>query len=400
VVSEHIANFKKAGLEPSTISVGAFALYGAVKRFARLRTNEVVCAIDIGAQFTNLVFIRNLKLDLTRTLTIASNAITESMTVPLATEYGELALNAREAEEYKRQYGIPNLDTEEKLPSGIPVKYLRMLQEPVFARLIAEINRSIDYYRREFTVPQIDRIVLCGGGACMKNIGDYLQSNLGIPCEIFDPFKTHNLYRRDRPFTEGLGIRLASLLGVLYEPTVINLLPTELKLRRQQKIDIALVISLAVIVIPILIAINIFLALQTNLKKREQEIYKRRLKTLEMMNTEYYDLKSDIHDLQTKIKDLYGVVGAESKLLDYLQEISLLVPGNIKLNTFSLTKEKGFKISGLVTGSPFTLDLDLTQFMITLEASQYFKNIKLVNKARKAFGLETVLDFELSFEPE
>ncbi|MCS7259056.1 MAG: pilus assembly protein PilM, partial [candidate division WOR-3 bacterium] len=169
IVSEHIATFKKAGLEPSTISVVPLALAGAVKRYARLRPNEVVCVIDVGSQFTTLVFMRNMKLDLTRSLTIAGNAITESMTVPLATEYGELVLNAREAEEYKRQYGIPAADAQENLPSGIPVRYLRMLQEPVLARLVAEINRSIDYYRREFTVPAINRIILCGGGACMKN---------------------------------------------------------------------------------------------------------------------------------------------------------------------------------------------------------------------------------------
>ncbi|MDW7987454.1 MAG: pilus assembly protein PilM [candidate division WOR-3 bacterium] len=400
IVSEHIATFKKAGLEPSTISVVPLALAGAVKRYARLRPNEVVCVIDVGSQFTTLVFMRNMKLDLTRSLTIAGNAITESMTVPLATEYGELVLNAREAEEYKRQYGIPAADAQENLPSGIPVRYLRMLQEPVLARLVAEINRSIDYYRREFTVPAINRIILCGGGACMKNFREYLESALGIPTELFDPFKTHNLYRRDRPFTENLGTRLVAVLGILTEPSAINLLPRELKARREYRTDVALVTTLAILVIPALIVINFLLALQTNLKKRERERYARRLKSLEVMNTEYYDLKSDIGELENKLKSLKSVVGEESKTIPVLRELSFIVPDNIKLNTFSLTKEQGVKISGLVSSSLFSLDLDLVQFMMALEASPYFKNVKLVSKTRKAFGTETVLDFEISSELE
>ncbi|MEO0072369.1 MAG: pilus assembly protein PilM [candidate division WOR-3 bacterium] len=400
IVSEHVATFKKAGLEPTTISVVPLALASAVRKYGRLRANEVVCVIDIGSQFTNLVFIRNQRLDLTRTLTIASNAITESMTVPLATEYGELSLNAREAEEYKRQYGIPAPDSTETLPSGIPVRYLRMLQEPVLARLVAEINRSIDYYRREFTVPAINRVILCGGGACMKNIREYLESNLGVTTELFDPFKIHNLYRRDRPFTENLGLRLVAVLGVLAEPPAINLLPRELKARRQYRTDIAVVTTLAILVIPALLIINFLLALQTNLKRRERESYARRLKSLEVMNAEYYDLKNDISELQNKLKSLRGVVGDESKVIPVLRELSFIVPENIQLNTFSLTSQRGIKMSGIVSGSLFSLDLDLTQFMMNLEASPYFKNVKLVNKSRKSFGTETVLDFELSGELE
>ncbi|MCS7258627.1 MAG: PilN domain-containing protein, partial [candidate division WOR-3 bacterium] len=227
-----------------------------------------------------------------------------------------------------------------------------------------------------------------------------LESALGIPTELFDPFKTHNLYRRDRPFTENLGTRLVAVLGILTEPSAINLLPRELKARREYRTDVALVTTLAILVIPALIVINFLLALQTNLKKRERERYARRLKSLEVMNTEYYDLKSDIGELENKLKSLKSVVGEESKTIPVLRELSFIVPDNIKLNTFSLTKEQGVKISGLVSSSLFSLDLDLVQFMMALEASPYFKNVKLVSKTRKAFGTETVLDFEISSELE
>lgn len=400
VVSEHIATFKKAGLEPTTISVIPFALVSTARRFARIRADEVLCMVDIGSQFTNIVFIRNQKLDLTRTITIAGNAITEAMSVALATDAGELSLSLTESEELKKQYGIPQLDSTEKLPSGIPTKHLLTLQEPILQRLLAEINRSIDYYRREFTVPGINRILLCGGGACLKNLPEYISSNIGITTELFDPFRTHNLYRRDRPFTEGLGTRLVGVLGLLFDTAAVNLLPKELKSLRARKSDVKKVAAAALLVIPILIAINFILAFQSNVKTRNVATFKQKLKALEIINADYYDLKSDISELEAKKKTLQEVVGTQSNLIPILRQLSYYVPNNIQLKLFSLTKEKGIRITGVVSGQQFLLDLDLTQFMIQLEGLSYFKNVKLVNKTRTNLAGETVLDFELNSEIE
>jgi type IV pilus assembly protein PilM len=396
VVSEHIATFKKAGLEPSAISVIPFALTAAVKRFARLRPDEVVSMIDIGAQFTNILFIRNQKLDLTRTITVAGNALTEAMTVVMSTENGELALNVTEAEEIKKQYGIPSADTQEKLPNGIEVRNLLTLQESTLTRMIAEINRSIDYYRREFTVAKIDRLILCGGGALTKNFREYLESNMGVPTEIFDPFRTHNLYRRDRPFTEGLGTRLVGALGLLFDPTTVDLLPKEIKTARVRKADVKKIIALVIFIVPILIAINLILSFQAGLRKRDIDIYQKRLKALELINTEYYDCKDEINDLEARQKALQNSVGAQSNTIPLLQQLSFMVPTNIQLTTFSSTKEKGIKMTGLVRDRPFLLDIDLTQFMIQLEASTLLRNVKLVSKSRTVLQGENVLDFEIN----
>lgn len=402
VVSEHIATFKKAGLEPTVISVVPFSLAAAARRYARLKPDEVICLIDIGAQFANIIFIRNQKLDLTRTITIAGNALTEAMTITLTTEDGELALNITDAEELKRQYGIPKPDSKEKLPSGIGVRHLAALLEPSLARMLAEINRSIDYYRREFTIANIDRILLCGGGSLLKNLKEYVQSNINIPTEVFDPFRTHNLYRRDRPFTEGLGTRLIGALGLLFDSAAVDLLPKELKSMRVRRSDSKRIAALALLIVPALIVINIVLAVRTDVKKRDVERYKRRLKSLQLVHAEYYELQGDINDLQAKQKSLQDIVGTQSVLVPVLRKLSYIVPVNIQLKTFSLTKEKGIKITGVVSGQSFLLDLDLTQFMIKLNAaspireSLNFTNVKLVSKNRTVSQGETVLDFEIS----
>jgi type IV pilus assembly protein PilM len=396
VVSEHIATFRKAGLEPTAISVIPFALAAAAKRFARIRVDEVVCMIDIGAQFVNILFIRNQKLDLTRTITVAGNALTEAMTVVMATEGGELALNVTEAEEIKKQYGIPSADTQEKLPNGISIRNLLTLQEPTLTRMIAEINRSIDYYRREFTIPKIDRLILCGGGAITKNLREYMESNIGIPTEIFDPFRMHNLYRRDRPFAEGLGTRLVGALGLLFDPTAVDLLPKEIKIARVRKTDVARVVVLAIFIVPVLIIINLMLSFRANIRKRDVEVYQKRLKTLELVNADYDDYQVEISDLEAKLKTLQNTVGAESMTLPVLRQLSYIIPANIQIQSFFYTKDKTIKITGILTDRPFLLDLDLTQFMIQLETSSLFRNVKLVSKNRTVLYGADVLNFEIN----
>ena len=54
-------------------------------------------------------------------------------------------------------------------------------------KLVAEIGRSLDYYRSQFNEEQIDRVLLTGGGANLKNIVSYLGNELRLPVEHFNP---------------------------------------------------------------------------------------------------------------------------------------------------------------------------------------------------------------------
>ena len=56
-------------------------------------------------------------------------------------------------------------------------------------KLAAEIGRSLDYYRNQFNEERIDRILLTGGGANLKNIVSYLASELRLPVEHFNPLE-------------------------------------------------------------------------------------------------------------------------------------------------------------------------------------------------------------------
>jgi len=395
IVSDHISTLRKAGLEPTGISVIPFALQAAVKKFGHVRPDETVCLLDIGAEFTDMVFMKGERLDLARMITTAGNAVTEAMTVAITTEEGQLALDAYDAENLKRKYGLPSEDDADRLPSGVMVKRLATLQRPALERFVAEVNRSIDYYRREFGETKIDRLLLCGGTAAMKGLREYIQSNLGIPAEIFDPFKESGLYKKGTAPEDEVGHRLVTALGLLYDHAAVDLLPGEMKTGKFVARDIRLAIAGGIVWAGLLILIYIGLAGWSQASAMQVGRLKRDLKATEDANKEYFALEGQIKDMEAKQRSLTGVVGEEVISVPVLAAATRMIPDNIKLNTLTLTGQRNVKMTGVVSSEPFLLDIDLSQFMIDLENSPKFQQVQLVSKNRSTLQGEAVLEFEI-----
>ena len=60
---------------------------------------------------------------------------------------------------------------------------------PVLNKLLSEIRRSFDYYETQSPKKNVERVVLLGGSAKLKNVNRFLASKFGIPVEHFAPFR-------------------------------------------------------------------------------------------------------------------------------------------------------------------------------------------------------------------
>ncbi|MBM3322099.1 hypothetical protein FJY69_01260 [candidate division WOR-3 bacterium] len=395
IVSDHISTLRKAGLEPTSISVIPFALQAVVKKFANIRPDESVCLLDIGAEFTDMVFMKGERLDLARTITTAGNAVTEAMTVAITTEEGQLALDAYDAENLKRKHGIPGEDDAERLPSGIMVKRLATLQRPALERFVAEVNRSIDYYRREFGETKIDRLLVCGGTAAMGGMREYIQTNLGIPTELFDPFRSAGLYKKGSAPEDEIGFRMVTALGLLYDHSAVDLLPVEMKTGKFVARDIRLAVAGGIVWVGLLIFIFVVLAGWSQAYVGRANRLRRDLKATEESNKEYFALEAEVRELEAKQRGLREVVGEQIVSVPVMAQLTRIVPANVQLNTCALTGQRNVKLAGAVSGEPFLLDIDLSQFLIDLETSPAFQQVMLVSKSRGMLQGESVLEFEI-----
>jgi type IV pilus assembly protein PilM len=59
--------------------------------------------------------------------------------------------------------------------------------ESVLNELVTEIRRSLEYYRNRHENADIDRIILVGGTARLRNLDQFLQDELGVRVEYGDP---------------------------------------------------------------------------------------------------------------------------------------------------------------------------------------------------------------------
>jgi Tfp pilus assembly protein PilN len=275
------------------------------------------------------------------------------------------------------------------------VKRLATLQRPALERFVAEINRSIDYYRREFGETKIDRLLLCGGTAAMRGLREYIQTSLGITTQLFDPFKEGGIYKKGTMPESEFGYRLVTALGLAYDHTSVDLLPVEMKTGKFIARDIRLAIVGGILWVGILVVIYVVLAGAAQATAMQVSRLKRDLKATEDANKEYFALDAQIKEMEAKQRSLTAVVGEQIISVPVMAEVTRMVPDNIQLNSVALTGQKSVKLTGVVSADPFLLDIDLSQFMIDLENSPGFQQVQLVSKNRSSLQGEAVLEFEI-----
>jgi type IV pilus assembly protein PilM len=60
---------------------------------------------------------------------------------------------------------------------------------PILNKLLGEIRRSFDYYETQSRKKTVERVILCGGSAKLKNLNRFLAGKLGVPVEHFGVFR-------------------------------------------------------------------------------------------------------------------------------------------------------------------------------------------------------------------
>jgi type IV pilus assembly protein PilM len=75
-------------------------------------------------------------------------------------------------------------------PAGDDPETVRLFNAaaPVMEEFVAEIRRSVDYYRGKGG--DVDAILLGGGGALIPGLADFVSRAMGIPAQTIDPFKS------------------------------------------------------------------------------------------------------------------------------------------------------------------------------------------------------------------
>ena len=189
-VDPYLSCLKSAGLKPGALEIESLAIGRALIK--NELTTSPVLLIDIGATRTSFIIFSGHALRFTSSIPVSSGNFTEIISKALG-------IDLAEAEKLKIKYGL-----EEKIQIKIKGEKIEKEKEkgkifealvPALVDLIQQIKRYLDYYQthafHEHLPPNgkgVSKILLCGGGANLKGLTDFLSLQLKIPTELGNPW--------------------------------------------------------------------------------------------------------------------------------------------------------------------------------------------------------------------
>jgi type IV pilus assembly protein PilM len=175
VVEKHLDILRETRSAIDVVDVSPFAVYNWLKHTGEFGSDgECVAVLDLGATTTEIVIERGNQFRFTRPLNMGGNDITNALAAALGANFAD-------AEKFKRERGFA--------PTGDAARDGKMgeVLSPVLTRLVGEISRSFGYFRSLPGGGMVDRVIVTGGGACLRNIVPFLQRQLGIEVRIARP---------------------------------------------------------------------------------------------------------------------------------------------------------------------------------------------------------------------
>ncbi len=166
LVNQHIKYFTDFDLNVQNVQMNPLAVYNAMQYDGRFN-DGVAMVVDVGTDNTDLLIASNDSIWM-RSIPIGGSNFTEALTKAFK-------LNFVKAEDLKR--------------NAATSKYARQIfqhMRPVFADLVAEIQRSIGFYSSVHRDAKIVKIFALGGTFKLPGLQKYLQQNLQLPVERID----------------------------------------------------------------------------------------------------------------------------------------------------------------------------------------------------------------------
>lgn len=211
IVDSYLGVLRKAKLSPLALEIEPQSISRALVKNETSLLPQLL--MDIGATRTTFVLFSGRSLRFSSSIPISSNLFTTAISK-------NLKKSSKKAESLKIKYGLKRKTKEGKEVFDALIPILTDFQE--------QVNKHIEYYHSHAThkhLPRdgssIKKIILCGGGANLFGLPEFLQSELGLPVELGNPLINLSLTKSQSPipkekllgFTIAIGLALRGARG-------------------------------------------------------------------------------------------------------------------------------------------------------------------------------------------
>ena len=390
IVEEKMHLVSDLGLEVDFVEMDAFSLFN-IMDYVDAAKNRII--IDIGGKITDIIIAEEKKI-WTRSVLIGGNDFTKAIA-------SEFKIGFKEAEKLKRQEGVVAI-TEKDKETSVHAAAISDAISPILVELLTNVSKSIGYYKSQFgTTKVFKEILITGGGSRIRNLSQFVRSNIDIPTRsfnLFDKIKNdvdfevrHELMHR---MDTAIGLALRTVMPLA---TTTNLMSKEvLKAKEFQKKRWYIFGSLVT-------AIFIFMTLTGFVNMYNRKKYADLAKTTAMM--ERYAkrrkrisiLQNEIRDLTKRLDHIAGIAESRRRALEIYTELMRALPENLWITQIQQDDEI-LTLQGRTRGT----FANINEFKNRLKDSEYFKSVTILSanvlKEKDAAGDIRVFTIEIELD--
>ena len=417
IVNAYIDPFLDRKVTPWHVRPLPLVLWTLYQKAHIQNADDCVAMVDIGAKKTIITFIRDNVVEFAREIPSGGDDITEGMTATIFHGGRAFQLSWEEAEQVKREFGFPINDDQKTAIRGVPLVEIGALMRPYLERLSSEIQRSVDYYRENFSVEAINRIYLLGGTADLKNLVEFLRMEIEEEIELFQ-FSTHfplNLSSNEAKTFHNRFLELAVALGLALDTRrSLNLLPNPLRNVEVVKLQKRLFFYASFLTLILIVFLSGISFLKVSSLKNQFRQMQLEYKKIQPKKQRYDALLSRKKFLLSKKNIYQNELILDNPLPDILKLVSQMMPPEMALTGMSVTREdvtpekakKGkstnrigkkapskehgkmpavrvslLRLNGVRYNPRPDEGIRIANFMLRLRDSGYFKSVTLLNQS-------------------
>lgn len=315
-----------AGFRPEMVDVAPLAFTNAVDA-ATGGDGSCKILLDIGAKTTSLIIAEGEKL-YNRSIPIGGNNITRDIAQALS-------CSPAEAEQLKREKGYVSLGGVAEDEDAVADRVAKVCRA-VMSRLLAEISRSVNFYRSQQGGGAPVKLYITGGTALLPQIDTFFADSLHIEVEFFNPFSFISVGSAVDQTTLGSdGAMLTPTAGLaLHMAGVakfsINLLPPALIAARAEKAKIPVVCAAGGLFVAALVLVMLAVGRQSEVVQTTYDAVESKLNVLKGYETKMKAAEKEVDEAKASADALARLMGSRFNTCARLAIVrKTLTPGHM-----------------------------------------------------------------------
>ncbi len=374
IIDNLISRFSKLKIDIEYIDTAPFALYNCIK-FNEPDMEGCALVLDIGAKSTDMLVIEKDNVWL-RSIPIAGFAITQAIA-------SEFKISFEEAEQLKKDSSVILCGKGPMV--GEPAERLRISRAVtgVMARLIAEVSRSIGFYRTYSGGGGIKNIFICGGSSKIENIEEFFKSKFNLNVRKLETTRNLDVLPHVENKINGSDYVIGCAVGLALRQATqcameINLLPKSIATQQDIAKKKSYIIGCFLLIGLALIAGIFYFKQWIQYDENIAQNLNQDLRQIKSQSMKIDQAKKQIQEINNNFNRLQELQADRVYWVKLLDELQIIMPKNCWLKNFLVIKNntnnsKSVRISGETT-APLG---EIPKIKDILEKSPFFENLKI-----------------------